>query len=762
MVEWLDGPDQEVPGDLKPKIGAELKRAFGEAKAITVCHCLAGYSENAAQKVVLTIQVRSVDGCRVHVVKLGDRDLVERDFVNWRKCLRDHGVASHIFLRVEPREWGVRNRLAVVYEDAYQYFGEDQRQPKAHTLEEVTLTAIRGGSPDVRSVERVIRQVLCESQRCLYRDGRPNQEAARKFYRHKLRINARHQRGVHQWRQEADRRDLRRDLIWLFYPLDHAVEAGEPVYLDAYDYVTWALGKRGYFPQTLIGRSHGDLHGRNVVVGIERDEAEFPLVFDYEDMCDKNALVWDFVKLETELKVRLLCLLFDDEGARKELLPNSALGLAYGRLGQERPSSAMNQSRVARVDRLVFAYAFESLLAGQSLQIDRMGSALSPEPPGGRKVTRSEKVNRALGILLRIRQEAAAGLGALHRRPGAQESWYNEYAFALAVYGLSTAKYEYTDLESVFALVSAGVACAHVSAAGEQIQRQINQARVPSGPYFCYQVPLAHAHRLWASGLKGKRAQAEALLRKEVKTFSHAVPLLVEYGLLLIEVGKSLEALRLLEPLEEDARLFGDYELLARIGRGWKDHGDAALETNTITAAEFLRTGGAHPSWQFYHNAVRLYEAAYGISRHYYPGVNVATLAYMLGERQRSRQVAKEVLRFWAKRVGPEAERFWILASEGDASLLTGGSKPAAEFYRAAMEEVDLGQAGIVQSTYNQLCRLYWALGRDRVIGSLEVFRSFHGLWRRLRPGPFGDCGDAHRRTGGRGKRSGRGARRRK
>ena len=54
----------------------------------------------------------------------------------------------------------------------------------------------------------------------------------------------------------------------------------------------------------LRGCAHGDLHGRNILVGIVRDQAMWPTVFDYEDMGPCNLIGWDFVKLETELKIR--------------------------------------------------------------------------------------------------------------------------------------------------------------------------------------------------------------------------------------------------------------------------------------------------------------------------------------------------------------------------------------------------------------------------------------------------------------------------
>ena len=67
----------------------------------------------------------------------------------------------------------------------------------------------------------------------------------------------------------------------------------------------------------LRGCAHGDLHGRNILVGIVRDQAMWPTVFDYEDMGPCNLIGWDFVKLETELKIRAYVDLFGGTAAAK-------------------------------------------------------------------------------------------------------------------------------------------------------------------------------------------------------------------------------------------------------------------------------------------------------------------------------------------------------------------------------------------------------------------------------------------------------------
>ena len=740
-VEWLDSARNDVRRDLIPQFEKELQQAFPEAVVITVCHCLAGYSKDQERKIILGAQIRSADDYRVHTVKLGDQTEVAADFTGWQKCLLRSNVASHVFLRVERRPLTDPKRLAIVYEDAYTFFGLEQREAKAQNLEAVARGAVEKGEPDVLSVERVIRQIFCELARCLYRDALPSVQAASEFYRRKLHPDDGKRPNVHVWRDDIRRSELRKDLIWLLCGLDIGKGVCQCVYLDPYDYVCWAL-HGGELPRTLVGRSHGDLHGRNILVGVERGEAEFPLIFDYGNMDDQNALVWDFAKLETELKVRLLLPLYMDVSARNALLSQSKFALPHHTQTKTRSRSTNGDARIIRINQLAFAFEFESLLAKQSFYINQINYARSPNPPI-RHATRNEKVDRALGVILRIRQEAAIHLGELQRYHGSWELWRDEYNFALAAYGLCTAKFDYLPFESGFALVSAGVAAAHVSSVNNEILDLVNRAAVPPGPYPCYGVALAHAHRLWKSGAGSAIKEAVGLLEGAAKTYAHAVPLIHEYALVLLEAGKHHEALHLLQPLEEDAELFGDHETLSRIGRAWKDQGDHALEKNVVSAEELAKGVPKHAAWQFYHTAYRPYKAAYDIGRHYYPGVNLATLAYLLGHHKESKMVAEEVLQSCSTMVAPDGDWFWILATEGEASLLTGQPAKAAAFYEQALQQISPSEAGMAQSAYAQVCRLWWALGRNKVMKVLKVFKAFPDIWEKLKPGPLGDCGHA-------------------
>ncbi len=72
-----------------------------------------------------------------------------------------------------------------------------------------------------------------------------------------------------------------------------------------FHYILRQPSPSGYIPRMLRGRSHGDLHGRNVLVGRVGNRILWPAVYDFGDMSRVNWIGWDFVKMETELKIRL-------------------------------------------------------------------------------------------------------------------------------------------------------------------------------------------------------------------------------------------------------------------------------------------------------------------------------------------------------------------------------------------------------------------------------------------------------------------------
>src|SRR5262249_49813381 len=151
-------------------------------------------------------------------------------------------------------------------------------------------------------------------------------------------------------------------------------------------------------PGMLRGPAHGDLHGRNVLVGAVRDRVMWPTVFDYEHMSNCNLVGWDFVKLETELKTR-----------------------AYDRIYPPAEEQLVHAVHAFALD---LAERTENYHRDQDWPVASDGT----NPP-----------DRLRALLLQIRQLAAVHLGDNRGRP---HRWLEEYYFLLSCYGVVTGRFE--------------------------------------------------------------------------------------------------------------------------------------------------------------------------------------------------------------------------------------------------------------------------------------------------------------------------------
>ena len=115
-------------------------------------------------------------------------------------------------------------------------------------------------------------------------------------------------------------------------------------------------------------------------------------------------------------------------------------------------------------------------------------------------------------------------------------------------------------------------------------------------------------------------------------------------------------------------------------------------------------------------------------------------MALLTGDHSKQANVAQKVLDLCGAMSTNREDRTWILASEGEASLLLGKREIAANFYKNALGSVLENEKGTVQSMYDQLCRLHWALGKDDVEPVIEVLDQT-GWLTKLDAGSFGNCG---------------------
>ncbi len=748
IVRWEGRAEGIVGADIKALVEPELIQTFAQhhPRQISVYDCFSGYQNDQRKKVILGVWVAGDGAPRTHIVKIGEEESVRPDYDGWRQCTGDRYIGSRLLVDVAYQQLNGQ-RAAAIYQNAFTLFGQDQKSQVPEFLHDVVEKSVMENRPDALSVERVIRQVYCDLQRWLYQVDSSESKSALLFYQQRLR------QALPHWQAKSGAGDventwlatLRRDAIWLLAGHENPDSVQPADYIDPVDFVAWSLAQER-IPATLVGRSHGDLHGRNVLVGVHREEAEYPVVIDYGEMDDRNVLAWDFVKLETELKTRLLPLLFEDMAARESVLqrrsgkpPRSDFSTDHlspderRRLEQEQP----------RAMRLAFDFEIESMLAEATDLILARGDAESRQPPGdGSMFGDHLRVRRALSILIRIRQEAALWLG--FDRPGRHQRWRDEYYFALAVYGLNTVKwtnYEEPQIES--ALISAGVALARTQLASQQIGRELRADAEPHWPCCCYRIPLWHVHRKWKAG---DLAGALALIESSHEQFPLAVPIQQEWALIQAEAGKLNEARDKIGPLRSLCLVFGDYETLSRIGRVLKNLGDREWEESHLPFTEI----SGRPPERFYRQAFTMYQDAFSISGHYFPAVNAMTLGLLIGQDEVARQYANQILAICqddhesAFEHGDSDQSYWIFATEGEAALVSGRddcATLAASYFEAALRAVGPDQIGMIQATWNQLCRLWHPLGESVVGPTIRVFRNDSRIWDQLQMGPLGNCG---------------------
>ncbi len=234
---------------------------------------------------------------------------------------------------------------------------------------------------------------------------------------------ARARQDVNTW-ASAERGSFRDPLDYLHYVCQYVPWLGDVPASDGSPYIHRPTREDSdpaveeLVPRMLRGCSHGDLHGRNVLVAIVRERARWPAVFDYEHMGPANLLAWDFVKMETELKTRAYAALFVGERPTR-----------YIRLVQE----------------------CEIALARQTE--DCHDGERWPDV-----VDEAEPVERLRTLLLTLRRQAKLHLGIDPKRP---REWLDEYYFALTAYGVHVGRFHNLGRpELLAAYVAAGVACA--------------------------------------------------------------------------------------------------------------------------------------------------------------------------------------------------------------------------------------------------------------------------------------------------------------
>jgi ADP-ribose pyrophosphatase YjhB (NUDIX family) len=405
-----------------------LHRLFPGARAVVVQDQYVGYRRRD-NEFILLVEVDGPDRPGRHVVKLAAEGRLAAELSAWESC-RPHGLRHDlVFMTLDPcRE---EDRLVgLLYTDAQQFLGV-----RPTSLEGAFLGAVCHGTPSPASVADALAALYERVGHLLYPQSFVDDPAGGAFVLDVPRLGssrdawsrpadspARVRQDVNLWassergrfRDPVDYLDFICQCVpWLGDPPD-----GGPAEVRPPDRRPGDPTPGDLVPRMLRGCAHGDLHGRNVLVAVVRDRARWPAVFDYEHMGDRKLLAWDFVKMETELKVRAYPVLFANERARP------------------------------------FIQSVQDFEEGLARQTEACyDGAPWPEVDDG-----ADRAGRLRGLLLLLRRQAALHLGSDRGRP---REWLAEYYFALACYGVHAGRFDNLGRpELLGAFVSAGVATA--------------------------------------------------------------------------------------------------------------------------------------------------------------------------------------------------------------------------------------------------------------------------------------------------------------
>lgn len=457
-------------------IDNRLRQSFpGNEVTIIVQDLYVGFRPKA-DRFILLVEIDDAENPGPYVVKLGPPEVLHDELAAWEAC-RPYGLRQDLVLMTVDPRYNNGHLISLVYGDAKQSIGVDV----TCSLEEAVTSAALYGTPTVLSVRfaliqlyerlgQLLHAVAWDDECNLSTDG-PNLEFPRlwdslqrwgakfrnidkKYVRSDLRprelaVTIRRRPGNSD-RPEFGFRDPVDYLAGFVKPFtswrvqrretQSSEKRGDraPVELGCDSSAKLPDGSRPpadrFIPRFRRGRVHGDLHGRNILVGIANGQAHWPSVFDFEDMQRGGLVGLDFVKLETELKIRVLPRLFD------------------------RPSQVDDSLRLQEFEYGLNVWSEFTQSSESWPRLEDLADSRPPEPrtlPAAPiSLVTAERLSRLRTILLEIRRLAAAVLGVRAGRPA---DWLREYLFLQMCYGVTTVRFEnLTDRELTSAFIGAG------------------------------------------------------------------------------------------------------------------------------------------------------------------------------------------------------------------------------------------------------------------------------------------------------------------
>jgi hypothetical protein len=648
LQDALAQSDQRLDSlaQVRDQLSSALEQTFAGARAIMVIERINGYTRGMKNHVLRVEYVDPTGQSHAAIVKFSSAEKLAAELSGWESCARSANTRGVVLMSLRKGIASADGQLqTLVYEDARQTL----RAARLVNLEDAFLTCCRWNDPECSSVEHVLDELFLELRKHLYQRARAENDPTR-LADHLLNSL---DRGISAWRAHNSQQEDCRQKVMTVLP-------GSVVdLLDPLDYLTTLLNSQRHLPEVMRGCVHGDLHGRNVLVGIDEEKATFVAAFDYEHMGTDQLVGWDLAKLETELKVRAYVKIF--AGEETDFIQN--------------------------------VYQFEQTLAEETLK-------RSKDATWGIAPSRETPAERLFALLVAIRGRARECLAF---QPERNNSWLHEYYFFLAAYGLYTGRFHETYGRRHFlcAYISAAAASAQhawsknasdgvIEKAAKRAELAIHQQnpheRLDIENAESFHVPFAFAREFCRSRDKEFITASIEILEALRKKFSYVVEIWQELALAHLELLDLTRDRRYLQ--EAKSVLYrlktlyphtGHYEALCRQGRLWKDCGDYSFDDGDLQGA-----------MKDYQESLETYLIAYRISKHYYPGINVATLYLLAGQPDPSLAMAQGILaELDQAKSNLEDDLTWTLATYAEAKLLTGLYEDAMLYYDQAAKRAD-------------------------------------------------------------------------
>ena len=223
---------------------------------------------------------------------------------------------------------------------------------------------------------------------------------------------------------------------------------------------------------------------------------------------------------------------------------------------------------------------------------------------------------------------------------------------------------------------------------------------------------LEHDRSVWEGNVEAYRLVAQRILKlgeplfaydilaEGIKNFPNDVRLRQLLALALARSGAVESANAVLTGLCQEGHQ--DEETVALLARTHKD-----LARETTDASEKTK---------HFRLAHELYAQAYKDTGGYWSGINAATVALLLGQRDQAAALAHQIdaqcRGELASREPDHGDRYWLLTTLGEAALLLGDWAQAEDWYGQALE-MGRGDWGSLQSTRHNARLLLQHMGGD-------------------------------------------------